>query len=684
MSFTINLGTGQHSFYSNCLLLTSVQVTITFSKNSAIVGPVLFINQLDLCSWSKLAPPYFNRSGVLKWPFVNSTSDNRNLGHPNHSINEPSLYIQTPAIDLEMHSSSVSASPGEPLQITAKPLDELGNPTMSFIRFSDLLSGNSSQEELRRYHFQPQLARYRPDLELATVTYAVNVDDFVINSTVSMSLFELFSNAVVSDKTSIVDIVFTAEQCPFGSALRSGSTVFKVCRCNTVDNPLMVHCEPNSDAIIFVPQTWVTVIIDSNNISSLKGYRCPIDYCREIHNTTLGELTYGSVYSPAQPDYQCTCNRSGILCGSCPEGFGVSILLDRCTTCGSWYASLLVILVIADILVCTGLVLLSKPLPPWVYPCIFYLQILPYTAPNFPLNYGTVRRLPLYFASLTSLYFPYDFCLHRNITATSSYLLRYLPLFTAMLTAIITLTVKHRRGRPLAWHGVWTLVILMYSAVVHTSLTILFCPVVGQHGRRWYISGNVTCFKGVHGALATLAMVVLFFAVIFIPFIVFVSWKNPEKPRWLRYMISPLTRDFKPNLYWWGSMELTRRFLLLLLSVPLPGNPIGPAYILMMSATVYLFVQPYKSQLANILEAVLSLDAILLLLMGSNNAIFEELVLDSKTSLTQIEILFTIPDYCPNLTRGGTRLTLILAPVFYLPMVTFLCGITAAAIFYLQ
>ena len=662
-----------------------MQVSITFSQNSALIAPVLYINQLDLCSWTKLKPPFFNRSDVLRWPFINITRDNHNKGHPEYFRNDPSLYIQTPAVDLQVYSPSVSAYPGEPLKINATSLDELDNPTASFIRLSNVQE-TGMRGEVQRYHFWPELAPYRPDVELQTVTYAVNVDDFEINSTATLSLFQ-FLPAILHSRE--VEIPFTAEYCPLGFGtvgIRTvnGSGVSKVCLCNTVNNPLLIKCEPNSDAVIFAPHMWIGVIKNPNGIPSLKGYRCPLDYCRVVHNTTLGESTYGSVYSPSKPDQQCACNRSGILCGKCPEDVGVSALLNRCTTCNSGYISLLVILVIADILVCVGLVLFSKPIPSWIYPCIFYLQIIPFNAANFPLSFSVVHRLPLYISSLSSLYFPYDFCLYRNMTTLTSYLIRYLPLCTVLPTAVITLIVKQKKLRPAPWYGVWTLVILMYSAIIHTSITILHCPVLDRLGMRWYVSGNVKCFQGAHGALAILALAILFLAAIFIPFIAFVTWKNPGKPRCLRYIIPPLTYAYKPKLYWWGAIELARRLMVLLFSIPFPGNPTAPAYIFMISTTLHLLIQPYRSRVANILEAVLSVDAILLLLMGSNSTIVDELVLDSSSSLTQVEIVSTLPDYCSNLVRGATKLTFVLGPIFYLPLIGLLTGITATLIFYLR
>ena len=42
-----------------------------FSGNSAITGPAIFTNQLDLCSWYTTYPPYFKEpSEVLRWSFI--------------------------------------------------------------------------------------------------------------------------------------------------------------------------------------------------------------------------------------------------------------------------------------------------------------------------------------------------------------------------------------------------------------------------------------------------------------------------------------------------------------------------------------------------------------------------------------------------------------------------------------
>lgn len=43
---------------------------MSFNENTADVGPVAYIDKLNLCSWSSYQSPYFRIDSVLKWQFV--------------------------------------------------------------------------------------------------------------------------------------------------------------------------------------------------------------------------------------------------------------------------------------------------------------------------------------------------------------------------------------------------------------------------------------------------------------------------------------------------------------------------------------------------------------------------------------------------------------------------------------
>ena len=648
-------------------------MSINFSCNAAVIGPAAYLNQLDLCAWDQLNPPIsiYDTTRVLRWPFVHYGDDNENLGQPGALINDPSLYVQTPPIELNAVDPNISVAPGFPVQIAFTMSGELNIPTSALIRISGhQIRGNSSTETpINLYSVSPSIIIFQPQSEFITVTYGVNDSDFVQDFNIMISTLDTYS---VHQERIIQNVTVTAQFCPPGYFFATA------CLCNTVNNPKLIQCEPDGDTFVLVPHTWTTVVENPNGSLFLVGYHCPPDYCRVIHNTSLGERTYSSKFKLSHPDIQCSCNRSGILCGSCPKGFGVSVLSNRCVSCSSVYALLLAVLIMVDVLISIGIVLYPKPLPAWVYPCLFYVQILPYIAEDFPVTFSNVRKLLYYISSGLALYFPYNFCLYGAMNPLVSYLLRYLPLFTVVPTVIATLAMKHKKFQRAVWYGLWTLIILMYSHVVHTSIVVLNCPTIKQQGRRWFINGDIECFKGGHLPLALLAITVLLIALLLAPLtVVITQQKLPNKFRWLKYLLLPLTEAFRDKFKWWSAFELLRRFLLLVFIVAFLGNPIVPAFVIMIFATIYLFIQPYKSLLTNILEAVQSVSTLILLFVASNAAIKEGPL--QMASSTQLESSITEDENCPNPVRGVTRLSILLASLYYLPLLI-LISVTATIV----
>jgi len=43
---------------------------MTFSDNTADVGPVVYIDKLNLCSWNSNQSPYFDIERAFRWRFV--------------------------------------------------------------------------------------------------------------------------------------------------------------------------------------------------------------------------------------------------------------------------------------------------------------------------------------------------------------------------------------------------------------------------------------------------------------------------------------------------------------------------------------------------------------------------------------------------------------------------------------
>ena len=376
---------------------------------------------------------------------------------------------------------------------------------------------------------------------------------------------------------------------------------------------------------------------------------------------------------------------AGVLCGDCVSGSGFSALLDRCVSCSDAYSVLLVGLVLVDAGIILLLLAVSKPIPLWFYPVLYYLQLLPYFTTHFPVTFEQVGPYLVYVSSALGLYFPYDFCLYDEASALASYAFRYLPLFVAALLSPIAVCFRKRRSPRDSWHGVWWLMVLLYTPAVHTSVSILHCPSfpaqdINSTGFstdiRWFVNGNIPCFTGAHIALGLLAIVVLLFSFSLIPLlflVIFAEEKQlPRRPRWFELAAVAFQQSFK--LWWWGPLELLRRLILVILSVAFPRNDYPMMFTLVVFTGVTSFMKPYGNReshkrsnkgyawAVNILDVFLASNILILLLLRNTQYLkdnYEELPTQSSSS--------SGTDGCYG-DSGLTTFAIILSPLYYLPL----------------
>ena len=107
----------------------------------------------------------------------------------------------------------------------------------------------------------------------------------------------------------------------------------------------------------------------------------------------------------------------------------------------------------------------------------------------------------MYVSSALSLYFPYDFCLYNGISTLDSYALRYIPVITSLFIVPMTVVLRYvivllfsevslqtiyfryclTKFSPIILstfngHGIWTILLLLYTHTVYTATTVLNCP----------------------------------------------------------------------------------------------------------------------------------------------------------------------------------------------------------------
>lgn len=374
-----------------------------------------------------------------------------------------------------------------------------------------------------------------------------------------------------------------------------------------------------------------------------------------------------------------------MLCGDCVSGSGFSAVLDRCVSCSDAYSVLLVALVLVDAGIVLLLLAVSKPIPLWFYPVLYYLQLLPHFTTHFPVTFEQVRPFLVYVSSALGLYFPYDFCLYDEASALASYAFRYLPLLVGAVLSPIAVCFRKRRSPRDSWHGVWWLMVLLYTPAVHTSVSILHCPSFSvldlnstgfSTEARWFVNGNIQCFAGAHIALSLLAIVVLLFSFSLVPLLLMVIFAEEKqlsrRPRWFELAVVAFEESFK--FWWWGPLELFRRLVLVILSVAFPRNNYPVIFVLALFTGVTSFVKPYGNReshkrsnkgyawAVNILDVFLASNILILLLLRNT-----QYVEDNYEELPFVE---TAPSslYGCGVGSGLTSFAIILTPLYYLPL----------------
>ncbi len=211
--------------------------------------------------------------------------------------------------------------------------------------------------------------------------------------------------------------------------------------------------------------------------------------------------------------------------------------------------------------------------------------------------------------------------------------------------------------------------LLLYTPLLHTSISILNCPIISAQGNedplpRWQVNGNMKCFNGTHIPIAILAILVLICCVALVPICILVSLSKIKRPRWIRFLEGPLTYAYKDNYKWWSGIEFGKRIVLVLFAIVIPNNDYAVVLSLMVIIAVCSYCQPYKQLFVNVLDLLLSCD-ILVMLMLRNTPYLEE----QYQVFEETEVDTTMDEVCSERFTEITKMVIILAPFYYIPLV---------------
>lgn len=297
----------------------------------------------------------------------------------------------------------------------------------------------------------------------------------------------------------------------FCSVKGSSWSNVKACMCSEQLQKFSRNCYIDNLAIERTKNNfWVS---QQGNTSGLILHKsgCPFDFCKNYStNMTLKD-----------PSVQCNFNWTGILCGTCKEGYTPTLGNLHCTTCSNNNISLLLIFALAGIALVAIVFLLRLTVA--VEHVMGSFSIPTSFKQTITLSF---HEQQLIFISWLNLDFGIEACFYSGMNIYVYSWLQFL--FPRVLTGSIILVCHYSRrvSRCFGWNPVpvlATLLLMSYSKILSaiivplsgTFLTYTY-PTEEQHSV-WLYDGNIDFFHDhKHVALALFAAVLLL--CVFLPY----------------------------------------------------------------------------------------------------------------------------------------------------------------------
>lgn len=428
----------------------------------------------------------------------------------------------------------------------------------------------------------------------------------------------------------VAEVHLTFIDCPFGFVNTKvevdGSEAFG-CNCN--QNPLIVTCSIESQTITKLKYSWVGMFERDNSFYLATNDYCPLNYC----NSTF--LKIRSLPDSLDQDEQCQYNRTGVLCGSCPEGWSLVLGSSECReSCSSVWLLLVLPFALAGLLLVAVIHFLNLTVTSGtVYGLIFYANIVrDYSMELLSKHHPIPGLTPILqlFLSWLNLDLGITTCFYGGMEALGKAMFLFaFPLYIWLISAtIVVLSNRYIFFTKLiganAMKILSTLILLSYSKMLRVTIGALRFKSVDMYFDsssstsmlRWALDGNIPYLDAQrHLTLFLIAVLLLLLLLPFTMFLVCIrhvyslsncsrvfSWVDKLKPFFDTY-----TGPFKDSARFWVGLLLFVRLLLLIVRAMDFKNDTIPYYIivvicLLLSAIMLCLRGVYKKHGLNILE----------------------------------------------------------------------------------
>ena len=380
------------------------------------------------------------------------------------------------------------------------------------------------------------------------------------------------------------DILIHVLPCPPGF----NSTLFPSqlsCQCDSFLQSYHIPCDIEKGTVHRTQQQWLSINLYKANTTNTKELliheHCPLDYC----------LPEDLDFNLSNPDLQCSFNRTGILCGMCPEGLSATFGGSQCVVCSNAYLALLIPFAAAGLCLVLLLFIFNTltVATGTLNGLVLYANIVQYNQgilfPPSEINVLTV------FVSWINLDLGIYTCFYNGMdTYAKTWLQFVFPMYMWVIVVAIIVASKYssRVARLAGKNAVpvfATLGLLSFAKILRTIITALSITLIyhsdGGITTAWLFDANIN-ITNLHMPLLVVSMLSLLGLVL--PFAILLTFTSqlhtlsshhPFMIRWvnrLKPFFDAYQGPYKDkHRHWTGVLLFTRGFLFLIYALNGPG-----------------------------------------------------------------------------------------------------------------
>ena len=554
---------------NNCFFMVAVDnasfshINIDFVDSHAEAGMDIFGNDFDRCrvfinnTKSKI-------SGYQFFQVVSAYYHHTNISLSIASFAHYLCFCENGAYDCSIKKIVITVPPGKTFNITVIGVGRFNMPVPSLAVHNFESVKNI---DLLRKHYGNNVYK-RSCYDIGFVFFTTSIEHFEFN-------ILPFKGEMI--KSIGVDI----GKCPTGFELITNN-----CTCEKNLSKTLKYsknCDIDTGLIKRPKHYWLKPL---RNNSTYIGYvfskNCPEMFCKEENDSDPTWLNFSNL-SSADVDQQCNANRTGILCGTCKQGFSLTLGNLNCAICENRYISLLLFFMAAGIIVVAASLLLHINISTGTLNgLILYANLVNISKDQFFPPQKVKVNFLIIFISWMNFDLGIPVCFYHGLDAYSYAWLQFaFPFYLWMLTVLIIICSKYTTfvGKLLGSNPVAmlaTIILLSYTKLLQVCIGILSSETVlysnGTSIKLWKLDPTVEFFKGDHIVVAVFSLFILTFFLVPYTFLLLFGYhlqacSGRRGFRWFNKLKPLLDAYYAPftckTRYWPGLLLLVRVSILI-------------------------------------------------------------------------------------------------------------------------